>query len=40
MLTFLDAAPGVSITPDTYRKDAMNLLNDIELGAAHANQDN
>ncbi|KAF5315369.1 hypothetical protein D9619_007114 [Psilocybe cf. subviscida] len=40
MLTFFDAAPGVSITSDTYRKDAMNLLNDIELGVAHANQDN
>ncbi|KAF5315368.1 hypothetical protein D9619_007115 [Psilocybe cf. subviscida] len=40
MLTFADGAPGVSITSDTYRKDAMDLLNDIELGIAHANQGN
>lgn len=40
MITFADGAPGVSITSDTYRKDAMDLLNDIELGIAHANQGN
>ncbi|KAF5314859.1 hypothetical protein D9619_007082 [Psilocybe cf. subviscida] len=34
MLTFTDPAPSVSITFDTYRKDAMNILNDIVLERA------
>ena len=34
LLTFLDPAPNVSITFDTYRADAMNLLNNITLGLA------
>jgi acetylcholinesterase len=36
LLTFLDPAPNVSITFDTYRVDAMNLLNNITLGLASA----
>ena len=34
LLTFLDPAPNVSITSDTYRADAMNVLNNITLGLA------
>ena len=34
LLTFLDPAPNVSIAFDTYRVDAMNLLNNISLEAA------
>ena len=34
LLTFLDPAPNVSITFDTYRVDAMNLLNNISLELA------
>lgn len=29
MLTFLDPAPLVAITPDNYREDAMNLLMEV-----------
>jgi acetylcholinesterase len=36
LLTFLDPAPNVSITFDTFRVDAMNLLNNITLGLASA----
>ena len=36
LLTFLNPAPNVSITFDTYRVDAMNLLNNITLGLASA----
>ena len=36
LLTFLDPAPNVSIFFDTYRVDAMNLLNNISLGLASA----
>ena len=36
LLTFLDPAPNVSITSDTYRAYAMNLLNNITLGLASA----
>ena len=32
LLTFLDPAPNVSITFDTYRAYAINLLNNITLG--------
>ena len=31
LLTFLDSTPNISITYDTYRVDAMNLLNNISL---------
>ena len=34
LLTFLDPAPNVSITFDTFRVDAMNLLNNITLELA------
>jgi acetylcholinesterase len=34
LLTFLDPAPNISITFDTYRVDAMNLLNNLSLGLA------
>jgi len=36
LLTFLDPSPNVSITFDTYRADAMNLLNNITVGLALA----
>ena len=36
LLTFLDPAPNVSITSDTYRVDAINLLNNITFGLASA----
>jgi len=36
LLTLMDPAPIASITFDTYRLDAMNLLNDIALGLASA----
>jgi acetylcholinesterase len=36
LLTFLSPAPNVSITFDTFRASAMNLLNNITLGLASA----
>ena len=36
LLTFLDPSPNVNITSDTYRVDAINLLNNITFGLASA----
>lgn len=36
LLTFLDPVPLIAITPDTYRLEAMRLLNDIVTAGADA----